>query len=362
MRATLSRSDFAAALAAVSPAIPLRPSAPILTSVHIEVRGGRVQIRATDYQLTIERFIDAKDTADGVALVSGLRLRDLVKQLSGNTVVLTLDGTGLLVAAGRSKYTLSTFPADEFPEVPPAPPAVGSTTSWALENAARIVTHSLATDPQEKKSCYGVSLQVKDGALWASTTDAFRLAATPIPWAGDDFQCRLIHAHLLAVGKNLAGDVTVGLDENRISFTGADASITAVLIDGDLLPWDRIMAVTPATTHEADRAELIAALTRTALVLERNQPVKVTCEGDSIGLSSRDDQATGIEVVEAAGDGDTEFGVNPGYLTALLNAISEDRVAIYRPTSGRPLLVRGLSEDQTPSETAHIVMPLKLNS
>jgi DNA polymerase-3 subunit beta len=324
------------------------------------VANGQMSLRATDYYLTIERSIVADVADDGVTIVSGHRLRDLVQKLPGHTVNLTSDDGGLTVEAGRSKYLLLAYPEVEYPATPPPPPRVGVVPAHALELGAKEAAHSAGVDPTQK-AVYGAVLETDGENLWIFTTDAYRAAMVPLPWTGADMKVRVVFGDILAAVKNMGGDVTIGVDENRISFSCDNATVTAGLIDGDPIRWQAFQALTPAYTHTVTRQDLLAALDRAALVLEREKPVTVDIADQVMALSSADDKGSGTEQVEVVGDEAIRLGINPTYLGALLKSISYDAVELCSSSPTKAVLVHGISPDGDPAPATHVIMPVRLN-
>lgn len=355
MKATLARAEFAAALAAISPAIPPRPTMPILSCVHMTVADGRMTIRATDYELVIERVVELEAGDDGVALVSGLRLRDLVSKLAGTTVDLVMEGDGLHVTAGRSKYRLATYPAAEYPEVPVVPPPTGTTTAAALDYALRAISH--AVDNTEATT--GVIVEVVDKKLWAATTDRFRLGASPMPWKGKSLKTSVLFNHLTAAVKNFEpdDDVTVSLDKNRLALTTPTASVSMSVLAKDIVKWQAFLALEATQEHTLSRDEFANAVARAELVSERDQALEVEIADESMTIQSADTSGDANEVLDVEGAGEIRWLLNGTYLTAMLSRVTEDRISIASSSPLKPLLIRGIKEDGTPGSAVHVIMP-----
>jgi DNA polymerase III sliding clamp (beta) subunit (PCNA family) len=230
----------------------------------------------------------------------------------------------------------------------------------ALELAAREVTHSAGTDATQK-AVFGGVLETVDDQLWIFTTDSYRAAMVPMPWEGDDLKARVVFSDILAAVKNMIGTVTIGADDNRISFACDNASVTAGLIDGDPVRWQAFQTLAFAQTHTASRADLLEALDRAALVLEPKTPVTVDIADQVMSMSSGDDRGSGNEDVDVVGDASIRLGINPSYLAALLKSIAFDAVRLSSNTATNAVLVHGINNDGDPAPATHVIMPVRLN-
>lgn len=359
MRATVQRTRFAEALKAMGPAIPTRPNVPILAAIHLSVQDGVLTLSATDYEIGMKRVIEVEADQPGTAAVSGLMLRDLITKLKGGTVSIELDGDALVIAAGRSNYRLQCFPVADYPTLPSLPEKVGEVSARGLAHISRAVAHAASTDPTLATTVYGIYLEVVDGRLYAAATDRFKIAGVSTDWTGGEFAARLDARHIAAVTTGLSGTLAVHTDGNRVGFTGTEGAITVSSFEGEFVQWRRVVTQNTLREHEVDRLELIEALDRASLTLERDIPVVMVFEDELLTLTSRDDLGSGVETVDVVGTEPHECRINPVYLGALLNSIGQDRVSIGTGKATQPLIIHGINADQSRDEGVHLVMPVR---
>lgn len=360
MKATLARADLARALDGIRPALPPRPTHPILAAAVLVVADGTLTATATNYELTITRTLPADDAADGTALVSGQKLRDLVSKFTASQVALQVDGPVLVVTAGRSSYRLALMRAEEHPARPPLPPQVGALPAGALAEATKSLQHAVSNDPSVP-NVLGALLDVEDGILWAVATDRYRFAVHPLDYTGTEFRAR-IEMSALHAAKSLDGPVDVHANDRLIAFVADNASITVTQIEGEGVRWQTVRDIVPEMPFTADTAEVIAALDRTLLVTERQAFIDIDVK-DGVMRIAADTQeaATGAEEVDVDGDLTASFLIRPSYLREAIACIDAPRLLIGARTNPlHPVVVRGCADNsQEPTAPMHVVQPAR---
>src|SRR6186713_2843910 len=116
MKLTASREDILAPLQSVIGVVERRQTMPVLANVLLSARENRLSVTGTDLEveLVASRALSVQQTGD--VTVSGRKLLDIVRSLPEKTnVSLATEGERVSLRAGRSRFTLSTLPAAEFP-------------------------------------------------------------------------------------------------------------------------------------------------------------------------------------------------------------------------------------------------------
>ena len=79
---------------------------------------GELAVTATDLEVELVAKADVEVETGGEITVSGRKLLDIVKALPDEAVIsMSLGGEKLDVRSGRSRFSLATLPAAEFPTV-----------------------------------------------------------------------------------------------------------------------------------------------------------------------------------------------------------------------------------------------------
>src|SRR5690606_24536985 len=116
MRFQLQREALFKPLQAVIGVVEKRQTMPILANLLVSVQGSRVSFTGTDLQLEMIASAEVSEAVDGEVTVPARKLVDICRALpDGSTVTVEQQGERVTVKAGRSRFTLATLPASEFP-------------------------------------------------------------------------------------------------------------------------------------------------------------------------------------------------------------------------------------------------------
>lgn len=358
---SVSRKALADALTIVAPAIPLRPQLPILAAVELRVVDGSLSIRATDHYLTIWQTIDAEVQSDGIALVSGHRLRSVVSAFTSPRVELVADGDAMVATSGRSTFDIQTMNPVDFPEPLPLGPITGTTTADVLADALKRIQHASGGD--EIDSVRGIEISSDGSALTISATDRFAMAIIDIAYSGAPFTARLLFTEASAAVKGVSGALTLHASDSRLAFAGESGGMSAPLID---TPYPQIASIVDKAgkgeSFIVEREALAESLGRAGLSLVKDGTVVTTVSGNELTINARDESSAITEVVELIdATGDEQFGVNPTYLANLLNCMTEPLIEIALPVGGNGAVrITGIDSNER-SADRRVLMTKRIN-
>ena len=106
-------------LQSVSGVVEKRHTLPILSNVLLEKKGDHLTLLATDIEIQITTTTQgAASDGDGAVTVGAKKLQDILRSLPEEAEVsLNLDDKRLQVRAGKSRFSLQTLPAEDFPRM-----------------------------------------------------------------------------------------------------------------------------------------------------------------------------------------------------------------------------------------------------
>src|SRR5688572_9861571 len=116
MKLTATREEILAPLQSVIGVVERRQTMPVLANVLLSARENRLSITGTDLEVELVAAGKANVTQTGDVTIPGRKLLDIFRALPEKTnVTLSTEGERVSLRAGRSRFTLSTLPAAEFP-------------------------------------------------------------------------------------------------------------------------------------------------------------------------------------------------------------------------------------------------------
>lgn len=348
MTLTIQRADLVRSLSIAAKTMEARNIIPILGNVLLSATAGTMTVTGTDLDI----MVSAMAAADGEisTTVDAKRLSDIARRLSGDVVTMELKDDSLVVKSGRSRFTLPTLPAEDFPRLDAGAPDV----EFSLGFAALVAPVKFAmSNEQTRIYLNGVFLHAHEGKLRAVATDGHRLAHNSTAGVGN------ITAVIIpskTVGLIPAGDVTVGLSKNKIRLATADTVIVSKLIDMTYPDYLRVIPANNDNVVTVDRKDLADAVARaTAVANERGKAAKFTVAGDNIAIDMRSDDGTAHEDVPASYSGEPiEIGFNTSYAADVLAAVPGEEVRISLSDSGTPAIFQG------DGEWLGLVMPVRI--
>ena len=365
MKLTATREDFLTPLQSVIGVVERRQTMPVLANVLLAARDGRLHITGTDLEVELVVASAVSVQQPGDITVPGRKLLDIFRALPEKTnVTLSTEGERVSVRAGRSRFTLSSLPATEFPLVEEI--NAQQTLSVAQGEFRRLIdkTHFSMAQQDVRYYLNGLLLETDGRALRAVATDGHRLALCEMELAGKaktTHQVIVPRKGVLELQRILGTDGTIELavGTNHVRAQIGDIRFTSKLIDGRFPEYARVIPANPPRPLEADREALRQALQRTAILSnEKYRGIRLTVRPDLLTLQAHNpEQEEAEDQIEVSYKGEeVEIGFNVNYLLDALSAIEGDRVEIGLTDSNSSCLVHAPGV----LNTRYVVMPMRL--
>lgn len=335
VRFQVNRDVFSEAVSFVVKLLPQRNPQPILAGVLIEAGDGGLTLSAFDYEASARTTIEATVDKPGTILVHGRLLSEIASRLPNAPIEIAVEEDGgIAVTCGSARFTLASMPVEEYPSIPEVTGSTGVVPAEEFGTAIAQVAFAASRD-DVTPVLTGVQLEVSGTNLSLVATDRYRVSLRDVPWDGEaGDQTALVPARTLTeVGKTFghAGNIEVAFsgagDREIIAFTAGNKTVTSLLIKGNFPPVRRLFP--EQTDHYAvvNTADLIEAVRRVALVLDRSAPLRFTFGAESVTMdASGSEQARASESVDAHLNGGDEvtLGLNPQYLLEALGAVKSE--------------------------------------
>jgi DNA polymerase III subunit beta len=119
MKFTVEREYLLKPLQQVAAALGGRPSLPILGNILLKVEDGCLLMTGTDLEVELIAKIALEgEFVTGAITVPSRKFLDICRGLStGANITVSYEGDRVLIRSGRSRYTLTTLPATDFPNI-----------------------------------------------------------------------------------------------------------------------------------------------------------------------------------------------------------------------------------------------------
>jgi DNA polymerase-3 subunit beta len=365
MKLSAAREAILKPLQTVVGVVERRQTMPILSNVLLSNRGTKLSITATDLEVEMVAEAEVKGDGDGEITVPGRKLHDIFRALpEGSKVEVSLNGDRLTVKAGRSRFTLSTLRASDFPTIDEI--AAKQTLRVNRADLRRLVdkTHFSMAQQDVRYYLNGLLLETDKKRLRAVATDGHRLALSELELgvaATRDEQLIVPRKGVLELSRLLDGDgeVELALGANHLRAQLDGIRLTSKLIDGRFPEYSRVVPATPKNLLKADRNLFRQALQRTAILSnEKYRGVRLELADNSVVLQANNpEQEEAVETLEVEYSGEAmEIGFNVNYLLDALAAVDSEQVEFGVTDANSSCLIREPGSEST----KFVVMPMRL--
>ena len=365
MKLSAAREALLKPLQAVIGVVERRQTMPILANVLLVTRDGNLSVTATDLEVELVASAAVDTESAGEVTVPGRKLLDICRALpDGATIDISLSGDKLSIRSGRSKFTLATLPAAEFPTVEDI--GAGQSIEVSQATLARLLekTHFAMAQQDVRYYLNGLLIETGDSYLRAVATDGHRLALCQVAEEGrklPEQQVIVPRKGVLELQRLLTGegDVTIELGANHIRLQLDGNRLTSKLIDGRFPEYDRVIPKDTDNELRADREVFKGALQRTAILSnEKYRGIRLVIRDSGVVLQAHNpEQEEAEEELEVQYSGeDIEIGFNVNYLVDALSAITSDEVSISVVDGNSSCLLREPGND----DCKYVVMPMRL--
>ncbi|MGP8034375.1 MAG: DNA polymerase III subunit beta [Steroidobacteraceae bacterium] len=365
MKLTATREDILTPLQSVIGVVERRQTMPVLANVLLAAHDNRLSVTGTDLEVELVATSQVNVQQAGDITVPGRKLLDIFRSLPEKTSVqLSTEGERVSLRGGRSRFTLSSLPAAEFPLVEEI--NAQQTLSVSQGEFRRLIdkTHFSMAQQDVRYYLNGMLLETDGKTLRAVATDGHRLALCEIELtakAKSSQQVIVPRKGVLELQRILGteGNLELAVGTNHVRAQIGDIRFTSKLIDGRFPEYSRVIPANPGRMVEAERESLKLALQRTAILSnEKYRGIRLTARPGLLMIQAHNpEQEEAEDQVEVNYQGEeVEIGFNVNYLLDALGAIEGDKVEIGLTDSNNSCLIHAPGI----THTKYVVMPMRL--
>jgi len=361
------RDTLLAPLLSVSGIVEKRHTLPILSNVLLEKKGDQLTLLATDIEIQITTAATGMTgDGDGAVTVAARKLQDILRSLPESAEVsLILEDKRLQLRAGKSRFSLQTLPADDFPRMAVAEAGAQRISVTQKQFRQLLAQTQFAMAAQDVRYYLnGLLLLVDGGELRAVATDGHRLAYASMPVEGDLPRQELIlpRKTVLELNRLLADSdepLTLDIAANQIRFQFGHINLVSKLIDGKFPDYERVIPASLRNTLQINRVLLLSSMQRAAILTnEKFRGVRMVLAPGSLKITAANaEQEEAQEELEVDYAGDAiDIGFNVSYLLDVLNNSSAEAVQWGLNDANSSALISIPGNDRF----KYVVMPMRI--
>ncbi len=366
MQFSIQREALLKPLQQVVGVVERRQTLPVLANLLFKVADGTVSLTGTDLEVEMMATAEAEKLADGEITIPARKVFDIVRALpDGARIDLKLNGDRVALNAGRSRFTLTTLPASEFPTVDQI--EVVEKVSLPEEALRDLMERTAFAMANQDVRYYlnGMLLDLQEHTLRCVATDGHRLAMKETELQSSVSTRRQIIIPRKGVNELIGlletgdGEVELELGRNHVRLRRGGVTFTSKLIDGRFPDYEAVIPLGADKSAILDREVLRGALQRAAILSnEKYRGVRLELSPGKLRIVAHNpEQEEAVEEVEAETHvSDLAVGFNVGYLLDALAALHGDKARLSLRDAQSSCLI----QEEDNEHSRHVIMPLRL--
>lgn len=340
MNIKIARTNLLPMLIRVTSVVEKRQTLPILANLFFSLADGELNVVGTDLEVEISETKKNVAGDNGSFTTSSRKIVDITRNLPENAVIsVTAKDGKILVSSARSRYTLKTLDAEEFPRI--------ETTNWEErfkinQSSLKMLLDRTAFSMGVQDVRYylnGVLFELTENRLRAIATDGHRLAQSDVDIALETKENRQIIVPRKAIAEinrflddEDDNELTVEINKNHLKLTKGEIILITKLIDGKFPEFKDMLEAKSNIMLTVNRVEFIETMVRAAvLTTEQAMGVKITLEPTVMRITTKTpEQEEAIEELEIDYQGEKiEIGYNVNYLIEVARAIRTENMELH---------------------------------
>jgi len=369
MNLTIAKEQIINGLQAVQNVVSARTTLPILSNVLLRAEGDRLELTATDLDVTIASSVEAKVKKPGAATVPVKKLFGIVRELPSGEIDLEVDDKSICsVRAGASFYKINGLAADEFPPMPKfKEDKKVSLPQEKIKGMMKKTSFGISTD-ESRYVLNGIFISLKDHKMTMVATDGRRLAlvdeeAEISEKSQGEFIVPAKAVNELNRLLQDKGEVELRYTDNQASFTlkdekGSSVLIITKLIEGNYPNYRQVIPNEVKERISLVREEFLHALRRAEIMTsEKSNSVKLAFGKNNLAITANSPEVGEARESLAINYKGKEMAIafNPKYLIDPLNALTNDEIFIELIDELSPGVIK------INGPFLYVVMPMRLS-
>lgn len=354
-------------LQSVSGIVERRHTLPILANVLIRKTGSSVQLTTSDLEIQIRTTVEMEgDSGDFTTTVGARKLIDILRTMPADQVVsLESSASKLILKGGKSKFTLQSMAAEDFPLVQEAAnfgPAF-TVPQKTLKSLLNQVSFAMAVH-DIRYYLNGILFVAEGKQLSLVSTDGHRLAfaSATLDVEVPKQEVILPRKTVIELQRLLSdtdGAIEMQFANNQAKFAFAGMEFVTKLVEGKFPDYNRVIPKNHHNSITMGRTALLATLQRTAILTsDKFKGVRLNIDPGTLRVASNNaEQEEAVDELDIDYGGDSiEIGFNVTYLIDALTNMSQDMVTLEL-SDGNSSALFTIPDNTT---FKYVVMPMRI--
>ena len=368
MKFTIPREALLKPLQLVTGVVERRQTLPVLANLLVQADENGLSLTGTDLEVEMIARCAVPIEQHGEVTIPARKLADIWRALpDGADVAVTVEGEKATIKSGRSRFTLATLPASDFPKVDNGEASV--VVSLQQSQIGKLIDQvSFAMAQQDVRVFLnGMLLEIGPDTLRAVATDGHRLAMASKACesnapSGTVQQAIVPRKAVIEMGRLLDEEeeaLSLQLGSNYLKVTKGSITLTTKLVDGQFPDYEKVVPKDASRVLSGDRETLKQGFQRASILSnEKYRGVRLAITPESLTIQANNpeqEEAEETVPVEFSGD-QLEIGFNVSYLLDVLSVLNSEKVQMSVSDANSSALLESPDE----SDAVYVVMPMRL--
>ena len=368
MEIVVDRSEFVTELTPMQGIVERKSTIPVLSHLLLSAKGDKLQLAATDLDVSLTSWVDADIQVEGGIAVQAKKFMEIIRSLVGETVSLKLDEPKILtITGGTATFKIHGMAPEDFPSLPEVEGDGALELPFGdLKRMISKVLYAVSVD-ESRFQLNGALLKIKGSSLEMVATDGHRLTVieSKLEDGDDGAEPKSVLVPRKALQElqrfDAEGEVGYRQGEHHLSFRVGRRELICRILEGSFPDYDQVIARDNDKEAVFERKRLSEAVQRVALLTgDRARGVRLELDSGAATISAANpDLGEASEELPCEYENDNlALALNPDYLGHFLAAVETDKVLFKLKNQDSQCV--GYPVDGADERYLCVIMPMRL--
>ena len=373
MKLIISSSELLRGVMAVAKAIPAKSPLPILENFLFDLKGGTLEITASDSELTLKTRIEVENAAEeGRIAVPAKHVMDLLKELPDQPLTISTTSDSSFVCSWASgESTLPYFPAEDYPEITGTDDTAVTLQFPAQSLAEGISSTIYATaDDVIRPAMNGILFDIDLTSTTLVASDSHKLICyTTADVKATEKASFILHKKPAAILKSIIGKdvevVDIAFDSKNATFRFGNTTVICRLVVGKYPKYRDVIPQNNSNILRINRVQLLNTVRRVSVCSNKaSNHIKFDLKNDTLMVSAQDlgFSIAAYETMQCRYDGEElTIGFKSPFIIEILSNMACGEVVMKFLDSKRAALVIPAEDEEDSGKICGIIMPIMIS-
>ena len=372
MKFNVSSSELLKGLMDISKAIPVKTSLPILENFLFDLKGGILEVTASDSELTLRTQIEVDNTEEeGSIAVPARHMIDLLKELPDQPIAIrTTSDSAFECSWSSGNSSLPFFPAADYPAIQTV-----KEDALKVEFPAQSLVEGIAgtvyatADDEIRPAMNGIFFDIDLESTTLVASDSHKLICyTTTDVKATEKSSFILHKKPAAVLRAILGKdenpVQIAFDSSTVVFTCGNTTMVCRLVVGKYPKYRDVIPQNNANVLRISRTQLLNTVRRVAVCANKaSNHIKFDLKEGQLEISAQDlgFAIAAYEKIACDYSGDElTIGFKSTFLTEILSNMGCEELVMKFADSRRAALIVPSEEEAASEKICGIIMPIMI--